>query len=210
MKMKRILVLVLLLVLGSSLVFAQSGNAIVNGDFEQGPGVGWWTQSSHGYTLIYHDSDLPITPRSGHYAAWLGGNNNEESWLYQRVNMPVGDPHLTFWYWVNSSDAPGYDLSLIIVDDTAVSYLWLCVYSNTNGWFSHTVDLSAYAEQTVTLYFYVSTDEEYPSSLLLDDISIHSSATPTPIPTNTPIPVPTSTPIPFIPEYWIYLPLVVK
>ena len=210
--MKKILVLVLLLglVLSSSLAFAQGGNAVVNGNFEQGPGVGWWEQSSHGYALVRHYSNLPAMPRSGYYAAWLGGDNNEESWLYQQVNMPAGDPHLTFWYWASSSDLPGYDLSLIIIDDTAVSYLWLSVYSNTNGWFSHTVDLSAYAGQSVTLYFFVGTDGTYPSSLLLDDISIYSSVAPTSVPTSTPIPTPTSTPTPFIPAYWIYLPLVVK
>ena len=57
---------------------ADGGSGVSNGDFEQGA-VGWSEFSLHDEPLIVDSANLPITPHSGDWAAWLGGLHDEES-----------------------------------------------------------------------------------------------------------------------------------
>jgi hypothetical protein len=90
-----------------------------------------------------------------------------------------------------------------------VKMLWQAVDENT-GWVQHTVSVSAYAGQTLWLYFGVHGDGYSGAYTILyvDDVSLSSSATPSPTPTPkpsatptpgataTPTPKPTATPTP--------------
>jgi hypothetical protein len=148
---------------------------IVNGDFEQGK-TGWTEYSTHGWSLILSSGFPPgVTARSGSWAAWLGGDNSETSYIEQAVTVPASQPYLHYWHWIQSSDYCGYDVASVRVNGTAVDSYDLCQTTATAGWVEHTVNLSAYAGQSATLQLRVTTDSSYASSLFIDDVSFQAS-----------------------------------
>jgi hypothetical protein len=147
--------------------------AVTNGNFESGS-VTWAEFSSNNvYPIIYSVSQgLPVTPVSGDYAAWMGGLNNEVSYVQQSVTVPANAPYLRFYRWMGSGDAPGYDFGRVKINGTTV--LTFDLSQNTSGWVIHSVSLAAYAGQSVTLRFEATTDGSLISSWLLDDVSFSS------------------------------------
>ncbi len=144
-----------------------------NGDFEQGSGICWQEYSTHGWPIIIHADYLPVPPRSGSWAAWLGGEYDEISALWQQVTIPTDNPTLSFWYWIASSDECGYDFGGVIIDAiTVVDVFDLCADTNTNGWVRRTVDLRAYASRSVELQIRAETDESLNSNLFVDDVAL--------------------------------------
>jgi len=151
--------------------------ALVNGDFESGPGVGWEEYSSQGWALILSESNLPIAAHGGSWAAWLGGDNDEISIIRQVVTVPPSAPYLTYWHWIDSGDLCGYDFGGVIINDTTIVDVYdLCGSTDTGGWVKHSVNLSAYAGQTVPLQIRAETDVSAVSNLFVDDVSFQSSA----------------------------------
>ncbi len=156
---------------------------IVNGDFELGQGEGWHEYSRRHFDLVV-DADAyggSIDPLSGDYMAWLGGGRWERSYLWQSVTLPEGQStSLEFSYEIKSRDWCGYDWGTVYVFDGTRGYLlWsrsLCRATSTNGWQSQSVDLSAFAGQTVAVTFFASNDRWLHSSLFLDDVSIETGA----------------------------------
>jgi serine protease len=150
-------------------------NPIVNPGFESGP-TGWTEFSSHGYDLILN-SGFPgsVTPHSGSWAVWLGGDDDEISYIQQQVTVPAGAPYLAYWHWIASADLCGWDFGYVVVNGTAVDYYDLCEANNTNGWVLHTVNLAAYAGQSVSLQIRAETDSSLNSNLFVDDVSFQAS-----------------------------------
>jgi len=146
------------------------GGGISNGNFESGR-TDWVEFSTHGWALIMRAADLAVAPHGGTWAAWLGGGNNEFSSLQQQVTVPAGSPHLAYWHWIISSDRCGYDFGRVVVNGTTVDEYDLCRDTSTGGWVMYTVDLSAYAGQSVSLQIEAETDSSYASSLFVDDVS---------------------------------------
>ena len=147
-------------------------NVIVNGNFEAGP-TGWQQYSSNGWQLILSQANLPVPPRSGAWAAWLGGDYDEASILSQVVTVPVSNSTLTYWLWIASADVCGYDVGGVVInEDDAVDAYWLCSDNNTGGWILRSVNLGAYAGQTVLMDFAAFTDDSLNSNMFLDDISL--------------------------------------
>ena len=142
---------------------------ICNGDFEQGKTC-WLEESSNGYDLITNDFEGYLSPHSGSWAAWLGGDYNEASLIYQQIMVPTTNPNLTYWLWIASVDYCGYDVAGVVINEDAVDAYWLCEDENTGGWVQRVVNLSAYAGQSVTLYFLADTDGSLNSSLFIDDV----------------------------------------
>jgi hypothetical protein len=142
---------------------------ICNGDFEQGKTC-WLEESSNGYDLVTSDFQGTINPHSGNWAAWLGGDYNETSLLYQQVTVPTGSPNLSYWHWIASADVCGYDVAGVVINEDAVDAYWLCDAEDTGGWVQRIVNLSAYAGQSVTLYFLADTDGSFNSNLFIDDV----------------------------------------
>jgi len=198
---------------------------LVNGDFETGSLSPWDTYGAVGLG-------------SGHgstYGAWLGGVNNAEGELWQEVSIPAGASpvSLSFWWLAESGSEQPNDAVEVIIQYEAQSdhLLTLPAVAPLGQWQQETLDLTAYAGQTVALTFLVHTDGAVPTTFRLDDVSLQACGQPTstptltPMPTSTPTatptgtvgPTPTSTPtatptgiIPPTPISRVYLPLILK
>jgi hypothetical protein len=103
--------------------------------------------------------------------AWLGGSYNEISYIRQNVTIPAGAPILSYWAWIASADACGYDFGGVMVNSTVVNQFNLCTSTSTGGWVRRTVNLGAYVGQTVALQLRVETDSSLNSNLFIDDVS---------------------------------------
>jgi len=152
-------------------------NPIVNPGFEQGRGVGWQEYSRNGWTLIMN-SGFPsgFYPHGGQWATWLGGDHDEISYIRQNVAIPTNASILSYWAWIASEDMCGYDFGGVIVNSTVASVFDLCTNTSTGGWVRRTVNLGAYAGQTVALQLRVETDGSLNSNLFIDDVSLTNVA----------------------------------
>lgn len=152
----------------------------VNGNFEQGPNVGWTEFSNHGWAVVTPAADLPVTPHSGNWATWLGGDNNEIAFISQFLTLP-SSPSLRLFYWVASGDDCGYDYAQVKIKEASASnynilYQWdLCYNNNTYGWFPLDLDLSVYGGQSVDIMIEINTDVGYNSNLLIDDVYLYDT-----------------------------------
>src|SRR5690606_27560353 len=113
---------------------------------------------------------------SGRWAVWLGGADDEVSILSQQVIVPAGQAVLSYYHWIGSEDACGFDFAGVSVNGTAVSEYTLCAQEETAGWARKSVNLAAYAGQSVMLEFWATTDGSGISSLFLDDVAFVSAA----------------------------------
>ncbi len=152
-----------------------SGSDIVNGNFEAG-GSGWTQYSTHGWPTIVTSFPGSVRPRSGSWAAWLGGDYDDISYVRQQVTVPPSRPYLTYWHWIASSDSCGYDFGGVIINSTVVDVYTLCASSSTGGWVKHVVNLGAYAGQSVAMQIRAETDSTVNSNLFVDDVAFQSSA----------------------------------
>ncbi|MBN1318932.1 MAG: hypothetical protein JXA42_25850 [Anaerolineales bacterium] len=152
---------------------------LVNGNFENGE-TGWLQYSTHGWQIILSSGSLPVEPHGGSWAAWLGGDYDDISFISQEITIPADKKYLHYWYFIGSEDACGYDIGGVAVIDsnddvTVVDAFWLCYDDNTYGWVERSVDLSAFKNETVDLIFQVETDGSLNSNWFIDDVSFKNS-----------------------------------
>ncbi|MEV7320506.1 M1 family aminopeptidase [Streptomyces sp. NPDC093970] len=146
---------------------------LANGGFESGTSP--WTQSS---TSV-------ITSRTGQSAhggtsfAWLDGvGGTHTDTLSQSVTIPSGcsSATLTFWLHIDTAEttsSTAYDKLTAKIGSTT-----LATYSNLNkatGYVQKSVDVSAFAGQTVSLAFTGTEDSSLQTSFVLDDIALNTS-----------------------------------
>ncbi len=147
--------------------------AINNGDFEQG-NVIWTSRSSLALgNLILSTDSLPtsVSPHGGKWLAWLGGVNAETSVIETTLQVPSEAPYLLLWNRVKSIETDcTKDVASLKINGSDVDSIGLCAGTSTLGWLSRSLDLSAYAGQTVTLTLQVTTDDALASSLFVDDL----------------------------------------
>jgi hypothetical protein len=151
---------------------------LANGDFEAGRDGSWTEYSHNGWPLIVNDfAGNQVTPHSGSWAAWLGGDYDEVAELSQEVSIPAGNTSvaLTYWYWMGSEDECGYDHGWFEVDGTQLKTYDLCYSGSTGDWVKETVNVGSYAGQTVTVKFHVDTDGSLNSNFFLDDVAFQTS-----------------------------------
>lgn len=174
-----------LLILILPRAYAQTEH-IGNGGFEAGPAnpSPWVIQGSVISTNLSKAHD-------GHCFLSLGGATTWTDAAYQTVSIPAGitSGRLSFYYSINTSDDPSaaYDhLSAVLVDTNGNTLATLGNWSNvdadqgTGSAYYHylTFDVLSYAGQTVRLKFMSDNDDSYPTSLLIDDVSIVTTSPP--------------------------------
>ena len=149
-------------------------NPILNGDFELGP-VNWEQYSTHGYDVIVYIFPPSVTPYNGTWAAWLGGVYDDTSYIQQQVSVSSQLPYLSFWYWIASGDACGYDFGSVRVNGSMVLQYDLCSNTSTGGWVQRVLNLSAYAGTTVMLQLRAECDDSFNSNLFIDQVAFQSA-----------------------------------
>ncbi len=90
--------------------------------------------------------------------------------------MPAGAPYLTYYHWIASADACGYDFGGVLVNGAVVDVYTLCTSTSTGGWVKHVVNLGSYANQSVMVQIRSENDSSLNSNLFVDDVSFESSA----------------------------------
>ncbi|MEU6777505.1 M1 family aminopeptidase [Streptomyces sp. NPDC046759] len=169
---------------------------VANGGFESGTSP--WTASTSSV----------ITSRSGETAhggtsyAWLDGvGSTHTDTLSQSVTVPAGcdAATLTFWLHIDTAEttsSTAYDKLTARIGNTT-----LATYSNldkNSGYVRKSIDVSAYAGQTVSLSFTGTEDSSLQTSFVLDDIALDTSGGTAPPPAD-------STRTPAAPSYTVNL-----
>lgn len=157
-----------------------SGDPLINGDFEQGNGVGWTESSTNGFTLYGTAAEMgvtfPFAPNGGSAMAWLGRADNETSIIAQTITVPNDGMHYIYYsYQLQSDDICGWDFAYLKVDNNIIATGNLCSSNNISVWTAAGFDLSAYAGQSVSLSFEATTDFSTSSSFFVDDVYFSST-----------------------------------
>ncbi|WP_369386967.1 M1 family aminopeptidase [Streptomyces sp. CG1] len=154
-----------------------------NGGFESGTSP--WSTSSG--TVI--TSRPGQTAHGGSSYAWLDGvGRTHTDTLSQSVTIPAGcdTATLTFWLHIDTAEttsSTAYDKLTAKIGSTT-----LATYSNLDkntGYVRKSIDVSAYAGQTVSLSFTGTEDSSLQTSFVLDDIALDSSGGTAPPPGDT-------------------------
>lgn len=175
----------------------QAQQALTNGDFEQGPGVGWTTRG--GAFIV-----AAAGAHQGSYRAFFNNNNDQ---LSQTVTIPVAMPVLRFWQRPGSEETDctndfAYVLLDLTPDDPSDATTPVAQYSdfcNSQEYLIYRetfVDLTLYAGQTVVLIFLQTQNSQLISFWNVDTVAFVgavATSTTTPIPTQTSTSPPTST-----------------
>lgn len=144
-------------------------------------------------------------PHTGSYSGRMGSTNsnagepNGDSGICQLIAIPASGHLTAYVYRISDESDTTYawqEADLLNSSGTRVVQFYKTV-SNVAGWVQISANLSAYAGQSLYLYFGVHGDG-YPylyTWQYVDDVSISGgSPTPTPAPTATPPPTPTPKP----------------
>ncbi|MFH7597409.1 M1 family aminopeptidase [Streptomyces racemochromogenes] len=146
---------------------------IANGGFENGSSP--WTASQSG--LITNRTGQ--SAHGGSWFAWLDGvGGTHTDTLSQSVTIPSGcsTATLTFWLHIDTAErttSVKYDTLTAKIGSTT-----LATYSNLDkntGYVQKSLDVSAFAGQTVTVAFTGSEDSSLQTSFVLDDVALDTS-----------------------------------
>jgi hypothetical protein len=165
---------------GLFLTAPAANSAIQNGSFESGQTL-WVENSSQAFLPLILETGLVSLPaHTGTWGVWLCGAVNEISSVSQQVVIPVGNPFLIYWQWIDSNAQCGRHVGEILVNGNVERNFNLCIDTATTGWVRQTLDLNQFRGQTVELEIRgnCSTfDDSKVSNLFLDDFSLQGSAT---------------------------------
>jgi hypothetical protein len=161
---------------------------VSNGGFESG--LSPWAAAG-----ITSPAVTTAKAHTGNSSAVLGTVSGSEplgdSNLSQRVTLPTGTSTLSFWYWPATTDSACsgttcvYDWQEAQLRNSSGTTLASIFKRNSNAqaWTQVTFDTSAYAGQTVVLWFNVHQDGANPpddTSMYLDDVTLNGSTPPPP------------------------------
>jgi serine protease len=142
-----------------------------NAGFETGTAAPWTTTSG----IVDNSTSEPA--HSGSWKAWLDGYGSAHTdSASQTVTVPAGcKATLSFWLHVDTAEtgSTAYDKLTVTANSTTVA-----TYSNVNaatGYVQKTIDLSAYAGQSVTLKFNGVEDSSLQTSFVIDDTALNVS-----------------------------------
>jgi hypothetical protein len=149
-----------------------SGQLLGNPGFETGSAAPWSASSG-----VINNSSAGETPHSGSWYAWLDGyGRSHTDTLSQTVTIPAGcGASLSYYLKITTSESGStqYDKLSVKIGSTTVAS-----YSNvdaTGAYVGHSVNLGAYAGQTVKLSFTGTEDGSLQTSFVLDDTAISLS-----------------------------------
>jgi hypothetical protein len=146
-----------------------------NPGFESGTAAPWSASSG----VVSNSASEP--PHSGAWDAWLDGyGTTTTDTLSQQVAIPASASTavLSFWLHIDTAETStaAYDtLKVQILNGAGTVLATPATYSNANhatGYTQHTLDLSAYIGQTITLKFTGSEDYTMQTSFVLDDTAL--------------------------------------
>jgi hypothetical protein len=142
-----------------------------NAGFETGTAAPWTTTSG------VVDNSSSEAAHGGSWKAWLNGYGSAHTdSASQTVTIPAGcKATLSYWLHIDTAESgsTAYDKLTVTVNGTSVAS-----YSNVNaatGYAQKTIDLSAYAGQSVTLKFNGVEDSSLQTSFVIDDTAIQTS-----------------------------------
>lgn len=170
-----VLCLGLYLPISTAKVSAQANscpNLVTDGSFESGRG---WKIESNGNYSVFSD----VQAHSGSQSAYLAGMDHAEDLLSTTVNLPEGEPSLTFHFWwkVNSEDThdANDELQVQVADSNGKLRKTLFTFGSnhaSNRWHQSSADLSQFAGQTIRLQFAAETDGASITDFFIDDVEI--------------------------------------
>jgi hypothetical protein len=149
-----------------------------NPGFETGSASPWSTSTG----VVGNSSSEPA--HSGSYDAWLDGYGSAHTdTLSQRVTLPSGCTTYSLGYWLHVDTAEptttAYDtLTVQILNSSGSVLATPASYSNkdaASGYVQHSVDLSAYQGQTITVKFTGTEDSVKQTSFVIDDTALNIS-----------------------------------
>jgi Zn-dependent metalloprotease len=142
-----------------------------NGGFETGSASPWTATSG----VVDNSSSEPA--HSGSWKAWLDGyGSSHTDSVSQSVTIPAGcKATLSFWLHIDTAEtgSTAYDKLTVSANGTTLK-----TYSNVDaatGYTQRSIDLSAYAGQTVTLKFNGVEDSSLQTSFVIDDAAVNVS-----------------------------------
>ena len=152
------------------------GRLVPNGDFESGRTV-WSESSKWENVLIVTDQELPggIAPHGGNWAAWLGGDNNEQAAIEQSLFVDSQYPYLAYWQWLDwpfSCDDTGGAVFTVTLGGTMLAQTDVCDTTTTGGWVKVVLDAGVFAGQSATLRFQLVTGAGNFANVFLDDVTL--------------------------------------
>ena len=181
---------------GASRTVQDASGALADGGFESG-GTATWTNCGTSSTQATVQT---TTVYAGTYAMQAGSTSSEPngtSALCQSVTVPSGSPSLTFYTYesTNETSTKYADQELSIRNSSGTVLDTLYKGLSNSGWTQRTYSMSAYAGQTVTIYFGVSGTgaSGYNVRLNVDNVAWSGGSTPVPTATPTATAAPTAT-----------------
>ena len=164
----------------------QGQELVSNGSFEEGDS-GWEAHSLLGYPVINRDilNTMPINPRTGQYASWLGGYSKGRDLLLQQVEFPEQMQSGFFEVWVYAAtwdfdQEKGDLLEFSLVDQLGQKTLLRSLYDRES--FHQYAALRAIVdEETATdlsggTYWltieYIDDQDDHSTWFIVDDISL--------------------------------------
>ncbi|MCA9980722.1 MAG: carboxypeptidase regulatory-like domain-containing protein, partial [Anaerolineales bacterium] len=158
---------------------------VADGSFEADPTTGPWTEVDTTNCIPWIGDWFSIVGVSAHDGAqyyWAGGGCNSaanSNSAAQTIAIPSGMAELTFWYHAqrNDPDDPTDNgQAYIQLDGSDVWTLVTNQANNTTDWTEVTVDVSAYAGQTVELKVGLDQGASGFANVFFDALSIEAAA----------------------------------
>lgn len=167
------------------LMNAPLADIIADGSFEADPATGPWTETDTTGCIPWIGdwfSIVGVSAYDGTQYYWAGGGCNaaaNSNSAAQTITIPNGMAELTFWYHAqrNDPDDPTDNgQAYIQLDGSDVWTLVTNQANNTTGWTEVTVDVSAYAGQTVELTVGLDQGASGFANVFFDALSIEAAA----------------------------------
>ncbi len=140
---------------------------IVNGSFEQ-QRTGWVEIPGNAIITQF----APGGAYDGQWVAWFGGEKNSTDELQQVVKVPSGGSIYLHYAYKVDANGSGYDAFEVYANTTRIDSDLILAYAD---WQDHSVNLSAYTGQTITVRFRLdAADYSPPSNVYIDAVRLAS------------------------------------